>query len=454
MNAEQTTRKELFLKATSCLVVGYGVTGKALARFCQTQNKRCFVFDDSTQSCDQHEVFQENWDEVDLVLVSPGVPLSHPVIQEARQKNKALFGELELASLFLSGRFVGVTGTNGKTTTVCLIHKMLQDAGVDAGLFGNVGEPLIEAVMQKAQHQVYVIEESSYQLELVGSLRHDIALFLNLGDDHADRYQSRDAYGQAKAQIIKNSSEQDVFVFNDDDPFCARVAKKGHCKSFGYSLVNVLDKGACLKNECAQVLIAKDKVFEFDVQDRALAGLHNLENILASLLVCCLIDDSEAARLSYQNTLRNFKGLPHRMQCFAEHKGVRFFDDSKATNVPAVVMALASFEAGVLLVLGGRDKASDFKPLKALVEHKAKAVLLIGEASEKIAESLKGSANIEKCGVLDKAVERAFKLMRSGDVVLLSPACASQDQFRDYSDRGDSFQRLVNRQIQENEVHA
>lgn len=435
------------------LIVGWGVTGKALSDFFIKSQKYFFVYDDKTLNELPTASFclgQMTLPQIEMHLAkhtiaaltaSPGVPQTHAVFVLARDAEVPVYGELELAAEFLKGDFIAVTGTNGKSTTVKLIHALLESAGHSTALKGNIGSALITAVHEDPK-SFYVIEESSYQLERIGQMRHRIAVCLNVTDDHLDRYPSLREYAKAKQNVVLNSLAEDCFIYNADDAECLRMARECRSKSLPFSLVNHLPEGGFVDGE-TMVLRVHGEEHRFELSQCRLKGMHNLENMLASLLSVLSLDSSAAAVAGYRKTLKEFIGLPHRLELVCRHNGIEFYDDSKATNVGSVVMALASFDAPIVLIAGGRDKEGDYAPLKGLMRGKVKKLLLIGEARHKMQGVFKDDTDVEVVDTLDRAVRAATLCAKSGDVVMLSPACSSFDQFKDYAHRGNEFQRLV-----------
>lgn len=446
--------KQNELKKHRSLIVGFGQTGRAVAEFFQSHKIPFDVYDDKTQDLkgfdESVHLFQEpsqihlelevkKWH---FVFISPGVSQKHPVIRALKGAQIPIYGDVELASWFLQAEFIAVTGTNGKSTTVRLIHDLLNDVGIQNQLKGNIGSPLITAV-EDPPSPYLVIEESSFQLEWIGSVRHKISVCLNVTHDHMDRYDSFEDYAKAKSLIFKNSTQQDFFIYNADDPACAKMAKDCLAQTVPFSLVNHFEDNGAFVDHNDMVFRLDGKEYRFDLTDCALVGLHNQENMLASLLCCLLIQNDAHAILSYRKTLQHFHGLAHRLQNFLTVSNIQFFDDSKATNVGSVVMALASFENNVILLLGGHDKDMDFEPLKAMADHKVKHLICFGAAKEKLKSVFSEHASVKIFETLKEASVAAVDLAEEGDTVLLSPGCASFDEFQNYAERGDYFQAWV-----------
>jgi UDP-N-acetylmuramoylalanine--D-glutamate ligase len=350
-----------------------------------------------------------------------------------------VWSEIELAWRFLGGRLIGVTGSNGKTTTTSLIGHILARTGKQVIVAGNIGTPLIAVVDQSNQTTTTVAELSSFQLELIDSFRPDISVLLNLTPDHLDRHASFEEYARAKRRIFENQSEGDCAVMNADDPVASQQAS-GRPPVFWFSRIKRLANGAYLRGN--QIVFRRDgeEVVLLDRTDIRLRGTHNLENVLAAASAAFLggaTPDEIAAGV------RGFPGVEHRLEFVAEISGVSFFNDSKATNVDAAIKALEAFPGGLFVILGGKDKGSDYAPLIPLLRDRAKLVLLIGAAAEKIAHQIGGAVAFEHAQTLDRAVRLAYERASEGDTVLLGPACASFDQFENYEHRGRAFKQLV-----------
>jgi UDP-N-acetylmuramoylalanine--D-glutamate ligase len=449
------TNKDLINNTSSqdsFLIVGFGMTGKAIARFLDNKNLFYYIVDNRDITEEAGTGFKKQLSEksaqellassqITSVFPSPGVSLQHSVVTTAAKHKVPIIGELELASFYLQGDFIAVTGTNGKSTTAMLINALLEDAGMANRLCGNIGEPLINAVNEPPT-PFYVIEESSYQLELVGSLKHRIAICLNVTEDHFDRYDNIQDYALAKQNIIKNSDKNHWFIFNDDDPYCQRMSWESNTQNSPYSLVKTYNQGSYSQHD-ELIVKLNNETFTFKLSECALTGLHNHENMLASLTAVLLINKTPEAVNSYKKTLKTFKGLKHRMQKVHEFNGVHYYDDSKATNVGAVVMALASFDQPIILIAGGKEKNCDFAPLKGIIKNKVKKLILLGDAKDKMETIFKNDAEIILVKDMKEAVLQAKQEASEGDVVLLSPACASFDQYKNFEERGYDFQQHV-----------
>jgi UDP-N-acetylmuramoylalanine--D-glutamate ligase len=386
----------------------------------------------------------------DLIIPSPGVPADDPLLLKARSKGITVWSEIELAYRFLEGEMIGITGSNGKTTTTTLVHHILKTAGRNALLAGNVGTALIGRVDEMNAKTVSVVELSSFQLELTDKFRPDIAVFLNLTPDHLDRHKTIEAYAAAKARIFAKQTELDAAVLNaDDTPTVALAPKKPQV--FWFSRKDRVEKGACVKGDSVVIVHRGKEELVMKVVEIPLAGGHNIENVLAAATTARLAN-VDAATIG--KAVKSFAGVEHRLEFVAEIGGVRYYNDSKATNVDATLKALDAFPGGILVILGGKDKGSDYTVLQKPLREKAVLALLIGAAADKIEKQIAGSVAIERAGALGAAVQVASQAAKSGDVVLLAPACASFDQFENYEHRGRVFKELVRKLGQSAEAKA
>lgn len=442
------------LRNKRVLVVGLARTGIATALFCAARGARVTATDtrtekelgDTVATLQQAPVAlelgghrQEIILDADLVIPSPGVPADARLLQFARSKGVTIWSEIELAYRFLKGRLIGITGSNGKTTTTSLIDHLLRCAGCSTILAGNIGTPLISCVEKSSDKTITVAELSSFQLELIEKFRPSISVFLNLTPDHLDRHHTLESYGAAKARIFENQTESDSAILNADDPGTTPYAPaKPHL--FWFSRKQRVAQGAFVKE--SEILFRQEGVEEtiLKLADIPLAGAHNVENVLAAVAAARLAGAEPAA---IAKGVRSFAGVEHRLEFVAEIGGVRFYNDSKATNVDATLKALDAFPGRILIILGGKDKGSDYTVLQAPLREKAILALLIGAAADKIEKQIAGSVAIEQAGTLARAVETATHAARAGDVVLLAPACASFDQFQNYEHRGRVFKELV-----------
>ncbi len=446
------------LRGMRVLVVGLARTGVATALFCAARSAKVTATETRPESAlgDVPAKLREagvtlelgghtekTFLAQDLIIPSPGVPADDPFLMAARSKKITIWSEIELAYRFLEGRLIGITGSNGKTTTTTLVHHILTNSGVEAILAGNVGTALISVVEQTNARTVAVVELSSFQLELIERFRPDIGVMLNLTPDHLDRHKTMEAYAKAKARLFENQTELDAAVLNADDaPTAGYTPKKPQV--FWFSRKQVVKQGAYVKGDDIVVTHKGGEDFVMKVQEIPLAGAHNLENVLAAVMVARLAGVDAA---SIRKAVKTFAGVEHRLEFVAEIGGVKYYNDSKATNVDATLKALDAFSGRILIILGGKDKGSDYTVLQKPLREKAILALLIGAASDKIEKQIAGSVAMERAETIERAVDIASHAAQAGDTVVLAPACASFDQFQSYEHRGRVFKDLV-RQIQ------
>lgn len=375
----------------------------------------------------------------DLIVPSPGVPFAMPLLAKARAKGIAVWSEIELAWRFLRGRLVAITGSNGKTTTTSLVGHVLETAGVPTLVGGNIGTPLISLAEVSSESSVMVAEVSSFQLENIVAFRPDVGVLLNLTPDHLDRHATMEEYARAKARLFANQTEADAAVINADDAQLAALAPS-RPRVFRFSRSATVAAGTYVRGEEIVFRQGNNETILLRRCDIGLRGEHNVENVLAAATAARLVGVAPEA---IAEGVRSFAGVEHRLEFVAEVGGVNFYNDSKATNVDATLKALDAFAGGLLVILGGKDKGSDYAPLREPLVRRARKALLIGAAAEKIGAQLAGAVAMESSGTLERAVASAFAQARPGDTVLLAPACASFDQFENYEHRGRVFKQLV-----------
>jgi UDP-N-acetylmuramoylalanine--D-glutamate ligase len=374
---------------------------------------------------------------VDIALLSPGVTPSQPLFDEARRRGIRVTGELEFCSRFLRGPILGITGSNGKTTTTSLCGHLLKESGIPVQVGGNIGTPLAALLESSRDDQWNVLELSSFMLELADTLHVAVASILNITPDHLDRHGSLENYAGAKRRMLRNQTPSDAAVLNAENPLSRESAAFTKGAVHEFSAGGRVARGFWMEGAD---LIA-DGEFWMPRSEVQLQGRHNVENVLAA---GCCAHIAGAPLDALRRAVASFPGVEHRIEFVRELNGVRYYNDSKGTNVDATVKALESFESGIWLILGGRDKASDYTPLKPLIEARGRAVLLIGEATPIIEKQLAGLAvPMTCCGDMASAVAYAAARVVPGDVVLLSPACASFDQYSGYNERGRHFKSLV-----------
>src|SRR5260221_1691264 len=374
-----------------------------------------------------------------LIVPSPGVPADAPLLIRARELKIPVWSEIELAYRFLQGTLIGITGSNGKTTTTSLIEHILRRAGISTVLAGNIGTPLIARACEATESTFTVAELSSFQLELIETFRPNISVLLNLTPDHLDRHKTFAAYTAAKARIFENQTAEDFAVLNADDPESAKYApSRLHVCWFSRKIT--VEQGAFVRK--GKIVFAEHANEEsiLNVSEIPLPGAHNLENVLAAVIATRLVG---AHPVQIAQGIRTFAGVEHRIEFVAEINNVRYYNDSKATNVGAARKALEAFSGRIILILGGKDKDSDYTQLRSTLREKAILALLIGAAADKIEHQIEGTVAIKRAGTIEHAVEFAAQAAHAGDIVLLAPACASFDQFQNYEHRGRVFKDLV-----------
>jgi UDP-N-acetylmuramoylalanine--D-glutamate ligase len=376
----------------------------------------------------------------DFWVVSPGISLSSPVIQNAKKQNIPIYGELEVASWYCQSPIVAVTGSNGKSTVTAILGEIFKNAAIPCVVAGNIGSPFSGSVERTVPEGVAVLEVSSFQLETIHKFHPKISILLNLTPDHLDRHGSMSIYGAIKSRIFENQSFEDWFIYNGCDDQVKALARKAKCKKAVFGLQDSTMPSGFIHDGQLTYTMDTAREMVMSIQDMRIRGEHNALNALAVLLAARLMD---VPVNNIRNTLQSFPGLPHRLEFVREVDGIRWINDSKGTNVDSVWYALGSFLEPVILIAGGRDKDSDFSRLKKKIQERVRGIVLLGEAAEKMKEVFFGLCPIQTASSLQNAVEIASQIARNGDVVLLSPACASFDMFRNFEDRGDHFKELV-----------
>lgn len=376
-----------------------------------------------------------------FIVLSPGIPEHAPVVKEAAKRQIPIVSELEAASWFCSAPIIGVTGSNGKTTTTTLIGRILGDAKKKHVVAGNIGTAFSSVVLDVAEADLAVLEVSSFQLDHCESFRPWISVILNITEDHMDRYDhSMERYAASKSRIFANQNEDDILISSADDPWTVKTAPAASCRKLTFSAQRRVDEGAYVDNGMLVTALEGTRTEIIPLQELSLKGTHNAYNAMASTLVGQLSGVSAA---SIRATLRNFKGVEHRLEFVREYKGIRYFNDSKATNVDSVWYALQAFQEPIVLLLGGRDKGNDYSRLTNLVRTHVKSIVAIGESAATVEQAFRGATKVVRASSMKGAVETAAGLAAAGDVVLLSPACASFDWFENYEHRGRVFKELV-----------
>ncbi len=372
----------------------------------------------------------------DCIAISPDVPADLAPLEAARGRGVRVIGDLELAAPLLKGRTIGVTGSNGKTTTTSLIGHILRESGVPVQVGGNIGTPVTTIAETSRLGMWNVLELSSFQLETIDTFRADVGVALNLTQNHLDRHKTMERYGAAKARLFENQRSGDIAVLNADDAWCFALGMRRPAQSRWFSLVMHPDANARVSGD--DVLLEGSPLMR--LSDIPIRGWHNVQNVMAAALAASRAGVSPEAIAA---AVRTFRAVEHRLEFVRALRGVDFYNDSKATSVDATLKALDAFPGGLWVILGGKDKGSDYTPLRDPLARKAHAALLIGAAAEKIAGQLEGAVPLVKAGTLDGALGHAWPRAAAGDTVLLAPACASFDQFTCFEERGETFKKLV-----------
>jgi UDP-N-acetylmuramoylalanine--D-glutamate ligase len=437
------------------LVVGLGLSGVASALFLKSRGARVTVSDSKPEAELRSEILllleqgitvetgrhgDRTFRGQDLIVVSPGVPSDSPQLIQARALGEPVIGEIELAARFLSGPIVAITGANGKTTTTSLAGEIIKAGNFPCVVGGNIGTPAITLVDRARPETWIVLEISSFQLETIAGFRPRIAVILNITPDHLDRHKTFLNYVNAKARIFEYQQPGDFSVLNADDLTTAGMAGFARAQLFWFSRKKEVERGAFVR---AANIFFRDGDRERQIMPLAeipLKGAHNLENALAAVSVGALVG-CEPRQI--REAVRNFKAVEHRLEFVARIAGVYYYNDSKATNVDATIKALESFPANIHLILGGKDKGSDYTVLNDLLRQRVKRVYTIGAAAAKIESHIQGAAEVLHAETLENAIRQASQSAADGDIVLLAPACASFDQFKNYEHRGRVFKEVV-----------
>ena len=445
------------LKGKKVLVVGLGKSGLAAALFLRKRGAQVTVSDMRSAAALakeipallEHGISVESgghglltFRRQDLIVVSPGVPMDTPELVQVKAFGLPVIGELELAAQFLKGSILAITGSNGKTTTTALTGEILAAAGIETLVGGNIGVPVVDLIEKSSDASWSVLEVSSFQLESTELFHPRIAVILNITPDHLDRHGSFENYALAKERIFSAQTASDMLVLNADNARTAEAAARTTAQVYWFSLENGVSQGAWVQDGLIVFRAAKDAAIEpiVSLKNIPLKGTHNVENVLAAV---CAARLAGAPADSIARAVQSFRAVEHRLEYVATVNAVDYYNDSKATNVDAAAKAIAAFPECIHLILGGKDKNSNYADLSDLLRKRVKTVYIIGSAAEKIESQIRGMVPIVSCETLDKAVAAAAKAARPGDVVLLSPACSSFDQFENYEHRGRVFKQLV-----------
>jgi UDP-N-acetylmuramoylalanine--D-glutamate ligase len=388
----------------------------------------------------------ESFTDADLVVLSPGVPPETPVVQAARDRGVPVIAEIELAARWLQGRVIAITGTKGKSTTTALTGRMLEAAGFKVTVGGNIGAPLSAQVSESTPDTFHVVETSSFQLEQIDTFHPWISVMLNFSPDHLDRHPSVDAYAAAKARIFENQDARDFAVINADDPAVLELARRGRAAARPFARSGAIDRGTVVEDGWIVDRQAGATARLVPLDAIHLLGPHLVNDVMAAATVGAIAGAAPAAMTA---AVDGFRGLEHAMELVAERGGVRFVNDSKATNVESALRSIESFDRDLVPIIGGKFKGGDLRLLREPLRQRARAVVAIGEARGLVKEALGDLLRVHEADTLREAVSRAFEFAKPSGVVLLAPACASFDMFRDYADRGRQFKEEVARLIAE-----
>ena len=445
------------LKGKKVLVVGLGKSGMAAALFLRHRGAQVTVSDVRSAEALAHDIPELldaginveagghgllTFRKQDLIVVSPGVPLETPELVQARNFGRPIIGELELAARFLQGKVLAITGSNGKTTTTTLVGEILCAAGLPTLVGGNIGVPVISLVRESTPETWAVLEVSSFQLESTEKFHPHIAVILNITPDHLDRHGTFENYARAKERIFLRQTADDFVVLNADNTRTAAAAHQVKGQVYWFSLERKVPQGAWVEEGHVMFRASREAAVEsiMPLAGIPLKGEHNVENVLAAV---CAARLAGASGDTIRHVIEKFKAVEHRLEYVSTVNGVDFYNDSKATNVDATAKAIAAFQNGIHLIVGGKDKSSDYAQLTELLRERVRAVYTIGAAAAKIEGQLRGVVSIHSCGTLDKAVTAAATAAHPGEVVLLAPACSSFDQFENYEHRGRAFKEAV-----------
>jgi len=378
----------------------------------------------------------------DLIVTSPGVPWHLPILEDARGTGVETIGDVELAARWLRGRIIAITGTKGKSTTTTLVGRMLQEAGIDVGVGGNIGTALALQVPASTPESIHVVEVSSFQLEATDTFHPWIAAVLNFSPDHLDRHANVEEYAAAKRRIFANQDADDWTVVNRDDEPALALARGSRARRAWFGLDTRPEEGVTVIGDSVSYVTSTSRVALVPLAAVRLIGRHLLADVVAAAAIARLAGAGAAAM---ERAVQGFRGLEHAMELVGEHRGVRFVNDSKATNVDSTRHAIESFERGLVPIIGGRFKGGDLRDLREPLRGRARAVVAIGEARDRVRDALADAVDVHPADSMREAVERAFELASPDGTVLLAPACSSFDMFADYAERGRAFKQEVGR---------
>lgn len=386
----------------------------------------------------------ENIENIDLTIVSPGVPLDLPFIEKIKSEGIKIIGEVELAyKLSKNPTFIGITGTNGKTTTTSLVGEMFKKANKDTYIVGNIGNPVIDTVDLTNENSYLVTELSSFQLESIEDFKPKVSTIINITEDHLNRHHTMENYINAKARIFKNQDKADFTILNYDDSIVRDLGESSNGNVLYFSIKEEVKQGAYLdKNNNIVIKVDGEELVLMNKSELSLPGNHNLENAMSAILMAYVLNIDTDVII---DTLRTFKGVEHRLEFVTNKDGIMFVNDSKGTNPDSTIKAITSYEKPIVLIAGGYEKQSDFTEMIKYATKNVKALVLLGQTAEKIETTAKehGIDNISKVEDMEAAVKKAYEIAESGDVVLLSPACASWDMYPNFEARGLDFKENI-----------
>ena len=454
MNTAQNPKPHLNIPTSKFLVVGLGTSGYWAARWLAEEGASVTVSDIKETSQLDPAVLnelrglgvtletgghhKETFLGADAIVMSPGAPLKTPFIRAALQNKIPVMGEMELAAQHIDAPMIAVTGTNGKTTVTTFLGQMLENAGYDVFVGGNIGTPLTAHLAQKKKADYLVVEISSFQLDTIRHFSPEISIILNISPDHLDRYADYQAYIQSKLRIFENQGAGQTVILNADDPVLSNVIPSKGETLFCYGLKK--REGIHAFIEKGEIVSAVNGKTRFNLNTFSLSGSHNLENLLAIVLAGGALDLAPAP---IQKTINEFKGLPNRLEYANRVNGIRFYNDSKATNVDAAIRAVQSFDDPLILIAGGRHKGSNYQPLVEACRGRVRRAVFMGESADLLAEAFTDEIPFSLAVDMQDAVSRAYGLADRGNIVLLAPACSSFDMFKSYNHRGKMFKAAV-----------
>ncbi|MCI0706506.1 MAG: UDP-N-acetylmuramoyl-L-alanine--D-glutamate ligase [Ignavibacteriae bacterium] len=445
------------LKNTKVSIIGAARSGVGAAKLLQAQGATVFVSDQQPESKLAAHIANltsagiayeagghtENAYDCSLMVISPGVPSDAQVVKEAQKRGIKVVSELEAASWFCRARVVAITGSNGKTTTTTLLGKILEEAKKKHAVAGNIGTAFSGVVQELTENDVAVLEVSSFQLDHIETFRPKVAVIMNITPDHMDRYgNSMEKYSASKARVFMNQTIEDTLIYDADDEQTVKTIKPANSRKLGFSAEKSLVEGAFIEEKQLITMLGGKRTAVLSTRQVGIPGTHNLYNVMAATLAAQVLEVNPGA---IATAVKNFRGVEHRLEYIRDFNGVKYYNDSKATNVDSVRYALQAFSEPIVVLLGGRDKGNDYSQIVDLVKQHVRAIVAIGESAEKVETAFKDVKPVTRAESIEEAVTLARDWAEPGDVVVLSPACASFDWFENYEHRGKVFKELVNR---------